>query len=178
MLCTVDMDLERGLRWREIIQSRVSIRDIQSVRSSVVAGAYRHQVCRFFSYLLLTTAMSSTCVRLAGNSSTGPSPYLRVYVVQAYERFRNQLSRSIFLLVSGPTVPGWKLLDYVFRTSPKIHPNDPILLQRSFCGDCSNDLPGLRILNNGRHERRSMSRWQPLSAHRSPIKTQPMKAKV
>lgn len=78
-------------------------------------------------------AMSGTFVRLAGNSLTEPSLYLGVYVVQTDERFGNQLSRSIFLLVSGSAVPGWKLLDYVFRTSPKIHLDDAPLYFGEAC---------------------------------------------
>ena len=81
----------------------------------------------FFPHLLLTTAtVESTFVRLAGNSLTEPPPCLRVHVVWTDEWFRNQLSRSIFLLVAGSsTVPGWELLDYAFRTSQrKIQFND------------------------------------------------------
>jgi hypothetical protein len=54
-----------------------------AVRSSGVAGTDWRFRLRIFilSLLLLTTAMSSAFVHLAGNSLTEPSLYLRVYVV-------------------------------------------------------------------------------------------------
>ena len=71
--------------------------------------------------------------RPTGAHISGPTPLwlsllpcLGIYAVSTDERFRNQSSWGSFVVVSGSTMPGWKLLDYVFRTSPEMHLDDPL----------------------------------------------------
>ena len=71
--------------------------------------------------------------RPAGAHISGPTPLwlsllpcLGIYAVSTDERFQNQSSWGSFVVVSGSTMPWWKLLDYVFRTSPEIHLDDPL----------------------------------------------------